>query len=109
MDETELVNNGVPFKNYEFVESKENELTQVSDVFVGILSRVFRYLDSITLEDIKEIDQVKYAQAIKNLQKLHELIIRADRKHPMLIQNANDIRLTKMRMIKLESLIGGTV
>lgn len=63
-------------------------------MFVGVLSRVFRYLDSITVEDIKEIDRVKYAQAIKNLQKLHELIIRSDRKHPMLIQNANDMRLT---------------
>lgn len=109
LDETELVNNGIPFKNYEFVESKENELTQVSDVFVGILSRVFRYLDSIILEDIKKIDRVKYSQAIKNLERLYELIIRADRKHPMLIQNVNDIRLTKMRMMKLESLIGGIV
>ena len=109
MEETELMNNDVPFKNYEFVESKENELIQVSDVFVGVLSRVFRYLDSITAEDINEIDRVKYAQAIKNLQKLHDLIIRADRKHPMLIQNANDMRLTQMRMVKLELLIGGTV
>ena len=104
-----MTNNDVPFKNYEFVESKENELIQVSDVFVGVLSRVFRYLDGITAEDINEIDRVKYAQAIENLQKLHELIIRADRKHPMLIQNANDMRLTQMRMVKLELLIGGTV
>ena len=78
-------------------------------MFVGILSRVFRYLDNITEEDIAEVDRVKHAQAILNLQKLHELIVRADRKHPMLIQNVNDIRLTQMRMIKLELLIGGTV
>ena len=109
MDETELMNNSVPFKNYEFVESKEIELIQISDVFVGVLSRVFRYLDNITVDDIEEIDRVKHAQAIENLQKLHELIIRADRKHPMLIQNANDMRLTQMRMVKLELLIGGTV
>ena len=109
MDETELINDGVPFKNYEFVESKENELTQVSDVFIGILSRVFRYLDSITVEDISKIDWLKYTQVKKNLQKLHELIIRADRRHPMLIQNTNDIRLTQMRIAKLELLIGETV
>ena len=108
MDETELINDGVPFKNYEFVESKENELTQVSDVFIGILSRVFRYLDSITVEDISKIDWLKYTQVKKNLQKLHELIIRADRMHPMLIQNTNDIRLTQMRIAKLELLIGET-
>lgn len=109
MDDIELISNDIPFKNYEFVESKDNELTQVSDVFVGLLAKVFKYLDSVTDKEIKEIDRVKYAQAIMNLQKLHELIIRADRKHPMLIQNANDARLTMMRMAKLESLIGGTV
>lgn len=108
MEETVLINNDVSFKNYEFVESKENELIQVSDVFVGLLSRVFRYLDSITIEDAEKIDRLKNAQAIENLQKLQELIISSDKKHPMLIQNANDVRLTKMRMMKFEMLVGGT-
>ena len=47
LDKIELVNDGVPFKNYEFVESTENEMIQVSDVFVGLLARVFWYLDRI--------------------------------------------------------------
>ena len=65
-------------------------------------------MDSITVEDISKIDWLKYTQVKKNLQKLHELIIRADRRHPMLIQNTNDIRLTQMRIAKLELLIGET-
>ena len=40
-----------------------------------------------------------------NLKKLSELINRADRKHPMLIQNVNDVQLTQRRMVKLELLI----
>lgn len=94
-------------KNYDFIESTDNPLIQVSDVFVGLLSKVFRYLDGVTEDDIMAIDQTKNAQAILNLRKLNELIIRSDRKHPMLIQNVNDVQLTKHRMVKLELLIGG--
>lgn len=107
LDEVKLVNEGVQFKNYEFIESIDNPLIQVSDVFVGLLSKVFRYLDDVSEDDIINIDRTKNAQAIINLQILKELIIRSDRKHTMLIQNVNDTQLTRDRMIKLELLIGG--
>lgn len=107
MEETKLVTNGVLFRNYEFVESKENELIQISDVFVGLLAKTFKYIDSVTVEDLINIDREKYKLAISNISKLYELIEKAERKHAMLIQNVNDIALTKLRMMKLEILIGG--
>ena len=107
LNEVKLLEEGMQLKNYDFIESTDNPLIQVSDVFVGLLSKVFRYLDGVTEDDIMAIDQTKNAQAILNLRKLNELIIRSDRKHPMLIQNVNDVQLTKHRMVKLELLIGG--
>ena len=107
LDEVRLVNSGMPLKNYQFLESTENALIQVSDVFVGLLAKMFRYLDDVNEYDVIKIDRMKNAQAILNLKKLNELIIRSDRKHPMLIQNVNDVQLTKDRMVKLELLIGG--
>ena len=107
MEETKLGTNGVLFRNYEFVESKENELIQISDVFVGLLAKTFKYIDSVTVEDLINIDREKYKLAISNISKLYELIEKAERKHAMLIQNVNDIALTKLRMMKLEILIGG--
>lgn len=106
MEETELVDGDTPFRNYEFIESKQNKLIQVADVFVGILSNVFRYLDSTTMDEIKKFDRVKHMQVINNLRILDELITRSDKKHPMLIQNVNDVQLTQMRMVKLGLLIG---
>lgn len=106
LNQVRLVDAGKPFRNYQFLESTGNELIQVSDIFVGLLSKVFRYLDGVTEDDIIAIDRIKNAQAIMNLRKLNELIIRSDRKHPMLIQNVNDVRLTRQRMVNLELLIG---
>jgi len=109
MDAVNFVDDGKPFKNYDFIDSLENRLIQVSDVFVGVLGRVFKYLDSVSEEDIRIIDREKNAIAIMNLQKLNELIIRSDKKHPMLIQNVNDTKTTMMRMKKLELLVSKSV
>ncbi len=46
----ELLENGKPYIGYEFVDSKGDRFVQISDVFVGILSELFHYTDSLVLE-----------------------------------------------------------
>ncbi len=102
LNSTSLISNGQPFKNYDFCASHSNPLTQISDAFVGIISRVFEYLDATSADEIRVLDRNQYMNEFENMAMLWELIERADGKHPMLIQNANDKRLVQERMYKLQ-------
>ena len=101
MSETTMISEDKPFKNYVFCNSHANPLIQVSDAFVGILSRVFEFLDKTSEADIKAIDSMQYKNEFENMSMLWELIERSDKKHPMLIQNVNDINLAQERMQKM--------
>lgn len=46
----ELLENGKPYVRYEFIDSKGDRFVQISDVFIGILSELFHYTDSLMLE-----------------------------------------------------------
>lgn len=101
MNETTMISEDKPFKNYVFCNSHVNPLIQVSDAFVGILSRVFEFLDKISEAEIKAIDSMQYKNEFENMSMLWDLIERSDKKHPMLIQNINDINLAQERMRKM--------
>ena len=105
MREVVLLSNGKEFLNYDFIDSMEDVLVQVSDVFVGLLAKLFSYLDSMTIDDIEKMDVDKHNQALVNLAKLNALINHADAYHPMMIQNANDMRVVRERAYKLQILV----
>ena len=45
-----LLEDEKPYDRYEFVNSKQDRFVQVSDVFIGILSELFHYTDSVLLK-----------------------------------------------------------
>lgn len=105
MREVVLLSEGKEFLNYDFIDSKKDVLVQVSDVFVGLLAKLFSYLDDTPFDDIKGVDTNKNSQALANLAKLDALIHRAAAYHPMMIQNVNDTRLVQERAYKLQTLV----
>ena len=102
LSETVMISEGRPFKNYDFCTSHVSPLTQISDAFVGLISRVFEYLDQTAEADILLMDRTEYSDVIENMSLLWELIERSDAKHPMLIQNINDIQTVQQRMLKMQ-------
>lgn len=109
MEEVPMLDNGVLFVNYEFIDSKENLLIQVSDVFVGLLSKLFQFLDSTTFEEISKFSSNVYTKQLINLAKINKLIIEAEKRHTMMLQNVNGIRLVQERMEKLQMLIANII
>lgn len=104
LEQAKMIDDGKEFINYDFLDSKKNLFIQLSDVVVGLLSKLFEYLDDSTFEEIQRIDRAKFSSQICNFAKINALINRADKKHKMLIQNINDINLVRQRMLKLELL-----
>lgn len=102
LNETVMISEGSRFKNYDFCTSHASPMTQISDAFVGLISRVFDFFDQITEADILLMDRTRYRDVFENMGLLWELIERSDKKHPMLIQNINDIHITQQRMWKMQ-------
>lgn len=75
--------------NFEFVDSKSEPLIQLSDVWVGLLSRLFRFLDD-WVEDPRPLDMSPDAsRQLENLRTIKRLIDRADSTHRSLLSNTN--------------------
>ena len=46
----ELLDEGKPYEGYEFIDSKNDRFIQISDVFIGLLSELFHYTDTLVME-----------------------------------------------------------
>ena len=104
MQASPITDSGQPFINYDFIDSKQNKMIQVSDAFVGLMAKLFQFLDGMSFEAIDRLKVEENVAALTNLAKINALIDRTDKHHQMMIQNANDIYLTQQRMLKLQSL-----
>ncbi len=102
LNETIMMSEGKRFRNYDFCTSHTSPLTQISDAVVGIVSRVFEYLDETAEIDIVLMDYAQHRNIFENMTLFWKLIERSDAKHPMLIQNVNDIQLVRQRMRKIQ-------
>lgn len=102
MEKSSLLKDGQPFVNYEFVDSKNNKIIQVCDVFVGFMWKLFRFLDDASFGNIKSLKITENKDALENLAKINSLINRSAGFHKMMIQNVNDVQLTQERMLKMD-------
>lgn len=101
MDQFQLYENGKQFINYDFLKSADNKFIQISDVFSGLLCDVFQYLDNISLDKIQQLEYSKNKRFIDNISKIHRLIIKSDKFHPMLINMISDMYIRNDRLNKL--------
>lgn len=102
MEKSSLLKDGQPFINYDFIDSKQNKMIQASDVFVGLMGKLFSFLDDASFEKIKSLKRIENKDALENLAKINSLMNRSVDFHKMMIQNVNDVQLTQERMLKME-------
>ena len=104
MEESPLTENEQPFINYDFLDSKQNEMIQVCDVLVGLLAKLFQFLDGISYDMIKTLKTDSDEKSLINFAKINALIEHSEAYHQTMIQNVNDIELIQNRVRKLKSL-----
>lgn len=99
-----LFENGKEIKNYSFVKSDDNEYVQVSDLVVGLLSRLFIFLDEHSFQEFMiwryELSEIQ----IKNFCMIYYLICKSDGKCKLFLKNANAISNINDRIRKLQIL-----
>lgn len=97
MKEITMLDNDKELHNYTFTNSTENRLVQISDAFVGLLGKLFEFIDNTSELDFFCLLEEATDKQKKNLKIIAELIFRAEKKHVTLIHNVNDMALTIRR------------
>lgn len=85
-DETHISMDLVVEANYRFADSRTNRFIQLSDVWVGLLSRCFRFLDKWAVDRNPNVF-VHNPNAQNNLKTIKRLIDRSTDLHPALISS----------------------
>lgn len=82
LNEYRMLDNGVEFKNYSFVDSQDNQLIQLSDIFIGFMGKYTQYRNTHTMEEIKaDIDSFSALQ-LENMKLFIDIINKSDLKNP---------------------------
>lgn len=97
LENTIFTLNGNKISNYKFLDSKEERLIQISDVWVGLLGRLFFMLDHSSPDIIKsKMDSLSGAQK-ECIRIINYLLDRSERLHIKLIQNVNSVEMVQHR------------
>ena len=89
--------NGQKLFNFKFIDSKKERLIQISDVWVGLLGKLFAELDQSTPEMIMSKMESHNQEQKKCILIINSLIDRSERLHRGLIQNVNSIEMIQNR------------
>ena len=104
-DETHVFMDIVDGDNYDFVDSESNLFVQLSDVWVGLLSRCFRFLGKWA--DDRNPDVFAHNPiALENLKTIRRLIDRATDLHPALVSSLEADCVLRKRFEAFDALCG---
>lgn len=95
-----FLNNGEEVKNYLFIDSQENDMIQLSDIFVGLLGKIKVYFNSNDIEKIKhDFNSLNYNQ-ISNLKLLSQILRKSEDESIIFLRNIDAIEeIDKMGFI----------
>lgn len=77
----EIIYNGEIINSYSFVDSKDNKLIQISDVFIGLFGKFTRYVNISTMDELNETISTMNSIQLKNLKLIHQIIDKSDSKN----------------------------
>lgn len=78
LNKYDLDSDGVILKNYKFVDSKDERLVQLSDVIVGLLGKLFDFLDNINKDELLRFVEKLNSVQLKNLKLLMKFLQEAE-------------------------------
>ena len=102
LENTIFTLNGKKISNYKFLDSKEERLIQISDVWVGLMGRLFFMLDQSSPDIIKSKMESLNETQKECIHIINSLIDRSERLHIALIQNVNSLEMVQHRGALLE-------
>ncbi len=96
-------NNNI-FKNFKFIDSISDRHIQVSDMIVGLLAKLFYFLDEHSKGEITDMRKSFNKTQADNFAIIYNLMLKSENKSPLFIMNINSERNRNERIKKLEIL-----
>ncbi|SOB92570.1 DUF3800 domain-containing protein [Pseudobutyrivibrio ruminis] len=88
--------------NYEFVNSKDNTMVQISDLVAGIMGRFFLFINATQSADFRRIIRGLSDVQLVNCCKLNELISKSDMRNKGLLHSITAIGILKKSVLFFE-------
>ncbi|NOR54572.1 MAG: hypothetical protein GQ531_00020 [Sulfurovum sp.] len=82
---------GKEWENFEFQNSETNDLIQVSDIIIGLLGKLFEYLNDVSFDELNKINSILEAQQINNFDKILILIDKSDSQSTAFIHSIHSL------------------
>lgn len=83
--------------NFKFIDSKKERLIQISDVWVGLLGKLYAELDQSKQEILMSKMEWLTQEQKECIRIINSLIDKAEKLHRGLIQNVNSIEMIRHR------------
>ena len=99
-----LVDNNKGIYNFDFIKSERNPYIQLSDLISGLFRKLFSFLDNNNLNSIVKMSKNLTLEQTINFKIILKLILKSERKSPLLIENINTEKNIKDRFLKLKIL-----
>ena len=90
--------------NVSFIDSRHDRLIQISDVFVGLISAFFYYIDSVTLYEVIDVKRSLSRSALNNLRTLCDIVCRSEQMNIKFFNNINSYFVLTLRNTKIKLL-----
>lgn len=90
--------------NVSFIDSSQDRLIQISDVFVGLISAFFYYIDSVTLYEVIDVKRSLSRSALNNLRTLCDIVCRSEQMNIKFFNNINSLFVLTLRNTKIKIL-----
>jgi len=87
----EFYDNKQKWENFEFQNSETNELIQISDIFVGLLGKLFEYINEANFNELSQIKNNLEEQQLNNLIKIVKLIDKSDKQSTAFIHSIQSL------------------
>jgi hypothetical protein len=79
--------NGQKWENYEFQNSENNDLIQISDVLIGLIGKLFEYINDTGFNELTRLKNTLTETQLKNLSTLADLFDKSDNQSTALIHS----------------------
>jgi hypothetical protein len=87
LNDYRILDNGIEVKNYSFVDSQDSQLTQLSDIFIGLMGKFTQYRNTHTIEEIEADIQSLTQLQLDNLCFFIDVIIKSEQKNPAFLHS----------------------
>lgn len=89
-----LMIDGKPLINYRFIDSKDNTFIQLSDIIVGILARLYEYIDS-DWDVVKKGLETLSSEGKKNLRLLNDILFYSEQENSLFFNQIERVGVIK--------------